>query len=329
MAKMVFLAVEGCLFSSITNLIDAFSIANRWQSRLNGSAGTPLFETCIVTADGRPVAANGSVAVHPQGAMAAVDNADVVLIPAFAQVVDLSGRHMQETLTWLRERHARGIIIAAMCTGAFLLAGTGLLDGRKATTHWQFSRQFLRRHPKVQLQAHQILTEQDGLICTGAATAIFSLGLHLIQRFGSEELAATCASALLVDPQRTSQAPYAVFYPTKNHGDAHVRKAQEWMAQHYAQSSSIDAIAAMVGISPRHFKRRFRKATGESPLTYLQNLRIQAAKTKLSTTQANINEITGMIGYEDSSTFRRLFKKQVGISPREYRDKFFSGGKAA
>jgi transcriptional regulator GlxA family with amidase domain len=324
MPKFVFLAVEGCLFSSIANLIDVFSIANTWHQDIAASDGPPPFETLIVTANGLPIRASGAVRIQPDGAMTEAGQADVILLPAFPCVIDPSAPHMPSILAWLRDIHKRRIPIAAMCTGAFLLAETGLLDGRKATTHWQYSNFFRRRYPSVHFQRYAILTEDDRLICTGAATAVFNLGLHLIRSFGSEELAARCAKAFLVDPHRTSQAPYAVFYSTQHHGDREVLKAQQWMEAHYAESILIDAVAKMVGISSRHFKRRFRKATGESPLTYLQNLRIEAAKDKLATTQANVNEITYMIGYEDSSTFRRLFKKQVGISPRGYRDKFFN-----
>jgi transcriptional regulator GlxA family with amidase domain len=329
MAKMVFLAVEGCLSSSIGSLVDAFSIANRWHRALAGTSDTPPFETRIVSADGRPILANGNIAVHPDGAMTQVDQAEVILLPAFPQMIDPQAPNIKETLAWLRDRHARGITLAAMCTGAFLLAESGLLDGKSATTHWQFSKLFQRRFPKVRFRLNRILTEEDGLITTGASTAVFNLGLHLIRRFGSEELATLCSRAFLVDPHRATQAPYAVFHPAKNHGDGQILKAQEWMDLHYARRIVIDAIAKMVGISPRHFKRRFRKATGESPLAYLQHLRIEAAKKKLATSRARVNEITYLIGYEDSSTFRRLFKKQVGISPREYRDKFLAGRKAA
>jgi transcriptional regulator GlxA family with amidase domain len=329
MAKMVFIAIEGCLFSTITNLVDAFSIANRWHRVLRGNAGPPPFETLVVTADGKPITANGGIAVQPTCAMTQVHDADVILIPAFPQVIDPSVRNIAPILNWLQDCHRRRITIAAMCTGAFVLAATGLLDARQATTHWQFSKQFQRRHPKVHFQLNTMLTEQDGLICTGAVTAIFNLGLHLIRRLHSEELAALCAKAFLVDPNRTTQAPYTVFHSPKNHGDVQVLKAQAWMEAHYAENAAIDAIAERVGISARHFKRRFRKATGESPLAYLQQLRIEAAKHKLATTQATLNDITYMIGYEDSSTFRRLFKKLVSISPREYRAKFFVGQKPA
>lgn len=322
MKKLTFLAIDGCMFSSINNMIDAFGIANLWHRVLNDTATAPLFETEIVSADGDPVCASGKVCIQPERSMTDVNATDMIFIPAFSEMVHLSAPKINTILAWIRARYEGGIPIVATCTGAFLLAETGLLDGRIATTNWQFARMFRRRYPDVRLQIDRMITEDDGLICSGAVTAIFNLTLHLIQRYGGEELTSVCAKSFLVDPNRESQAPYRVFRSSKHHGDPQVLEAQQWMEENYARTISIDAVARQVGISPRHFKRRFRKATGAPPLVYLQNVRIQAAKEKLETTQQSVNDITYGIGYEDSSTFRRLFKREVGLSPREYRDKF-------
>ncbi len=322
MKKLTFLAIDGCLFSSINNLIDAFGIANQWQRTLNETVTAPLFETEIVSVDGEAVCANGNVCIQPDRSMAEVEATDTIFIPAFSEMAHLSAPDIDAVLSWIDNRYRRRIPIVATCTGAFLLAETGLLNGRIATTNWQFGRLFKRRYPQVDLHIDRMITEADGLTCTGAVTAIFNLALHLIQRYGSDELSSVCAKSLLVDPNRQSQAPYRIFRSNRNHGDSQILKAQQWMEENYRRAVTIDAVADRVGISPRHFKRRFRKATGFSPLLYLQSIRIQAAKEKLETTQESVNEITNNIGYEDSSTFRRLFKREVGLSPREYRNKF-------
>jgi transcriptional regulator GlxA family with amidase domain len=322
MAKMTFLAAEGCLFSGISGLVDAFYIANLWNRTLNHQGPDPLFETEIVTVEGDTVLASGGIRVHPDRAMRDVNRTDLILIPPILPVDEPLTPRMGDISDWLIDRYRKKTNIAAMCTGTFMLAETGLLDGKIATTNWQFGRRFRRRYPKVHLRLDRVLTEDGGLICTGAATSMYNLGLHLIRTFGSEALASVCSKALLVDPNRDSQAPYFFFSARKDHGDKDILEAQAWMEKHYGDPITIDAIAGKAGISPRHFKRRFRKATGESPLGYLQNLRMEAAKRRLETTLDNVNEITCRIGYEDSSTFRRLFKRHTGISPREYRDKF-------
>jgi transcriptional regulator GlxA family with amidase domain len=323
MAHITCLAVEGCLFSGTVGLMDAFGIANLWQQAIEGQNAEPLFNTEIVTVDGRPVSAYGGIHVQPQRSTGDVDHADVILVPPLLPNVGPPPARIEDVLAWLKDQYRRKTLIGALCTGSFALAETGLLDGKRATTNWQYARMFRRRYPRVHLQPEKVMTEDSGLICTGAATSFFQLGLYLIEYFGSEELARSCAKALLVDPNRDSQAPYAILDLPRDHGDADVLQAQRVMENRYAEVLAIDEIAREVGISPRHFKRRFKQAIGETPLSYLQRVRIEAAKKKLERSRAPVSEITWQIGYADSSSFCRLFKKTTGLSPRDYREKFY------
>lgn len=320
--QITFLAATGCLSSGIAGLLDMFAIANIWQSSLTGNP-EPLFVTEITTFDGKPVLGSSGIQLNPHRPLAMVTATDLVLIPPFIPLPDPAMANSTELADWLCARHHAGIPIAAMCTGAFLLAQTGLLNGKSATTNWQFAGKFRRLFPAVHLHIEQTLTEEDGLICTGAATSYLNLGLRIISRHGSPELASTCAKALLIDPNRDSQTPYFIFRQGQDHNDLQVNKAQHYLAENLAKPIRIDDVANHVHISPRHFKRRFKQATGYPPVHYLQLIRIEAAKKKLETTFATIEEITRQIGYEDSSTFRRLFKYHTKLSPREYRDKFF------
>ena len=322
MVKITFLADHGCLFSGIVGLMDAFSIANLWHGSIKGAEEGPLFATEIVTPDGAPVTGYGGLPIHPDRAAGHDDGIDLLLIPPFLPHVEPQPDRLGEGKGWIHILYRRRTRIGALCTGSFVLAETGLLDGRTATTNWHFSRIFRRRFPRVNLKPERILTEDGGLICTGAATASFNLALHVIDKFGSGEVATACAKSLLVDPNRSSQAPYVISEFPRDHNDAEVVMAQDWLEANFAKRIVIDAVAARVGISPRHVKRRFKAATGESPLSYLQRVRIEAAKKRLETTKENMDDITVKIGYEDSSSFRRLFKKSTGLSPREYREKF-------
>jgi transcriptional regulator GlxA family with amidase domain len=317
MPRITFLATDGCLFSGIAGLVDALSIADLWHQGLGAPA--PLFETEIISPDGRRVQAHGGIEVQSHGALAEVGSTDFIVIPPHLPV---AAKPSIELMRWVADRHRRGTPVGAMCTGVFTLAATGLLDGRMATTNWHFTRLFRRRYPQVNLQPARMLTADDGLICTGAATACFKLALYLIESFGTPDLAAVCAKALLVDPNQDRQTPYAIMDFRRDHGDSAVAQAQAWLETNYAGNVAIDTLAGQVGISPRHFKRRFKNATGETPVGYLQRVRIEAAKKRLETTRESMTTITWKIGYEDSSSFRRLFKKNTGLSPREYRDKF-------
>ena len=319
MPTITFLAGEACISSGIIGPMDTFAIANLWHRQRNPDR-VPLFKTQVVSLDGSPIRNPAGISIHPRGDLAAVGTTDYILIPPLFGI-DIPGQ-WQKALPWIRERHRAGTPVGAMCTGTFILAETGLLDGRMATTNWQFGNWFKKRYPKVKLHLEEMLTEDAGLLCAGAATAAFSLGLHLIERHGSPRLTALVAKALLVDPARVRQSPYMIYVGPKNHGDPEVLAAQTYMENHFSTPMSMDDVAGHVCLSSRHFKRRFRKATGDSPLVYLQKIRIETAKKKLETTLDTINEITWQIGYEDSSTFRRLFKKHTNVSPREYRDRF-------
>lgn len=320
--KITFLAADGCLSSGITGLLDMFSIANLWQTFLTGRA-EPLFETEIVTLGGRPVLSSGCIQMLPHRPLEDVLVADFVVIPPFIPLPDPVAINSVELRSWIVSQHQRSVPVAAICTGVFLLAETGLLNGKAATTNWQFAGKLKRRFPLVRLQTEHLLTEEDGLICTGAATSSYNLGLRIIGRYGSADLASSCAKALLVDPSRASQTPYSIFRREREHRDGQVLKAQGYLEENFSKSIKIDEVAGHVCLSPRHFKRRFKQATGHAPVHYLQMVRIEAAKKKLETTSETVEEITRHIGYEDSSTFRRLFKQHTKLSPREYRDKFF------
>lgn len=322
MAKISFIAGDGCGFSGIAGLIDSFTIANLWHSRNTGNMTEPLFETEIMSLDGKPFHVSGGFQVTPHGSFLDLDHTDIIIIPPFLPNTELLRKNSGGMLNWIRDRYEQGVPIATLCTGTFVLAETGLLNGRIATTNWVFERLFRSRYPEVLLKPERILTHDQGLICSGTVSAFYNLGLYIIETFGTTILASQCSKSLLVDPNRLSQASYAIFNVYKGHGDESILKAQEWMEGHLGESISMDHLAGHVGISTRHFIRRFKKATGESPLNYLQQLRIETAKNSLEMRSDTINDITLAIGYENSGTFRKLFKTHTGLSPREYRDKF-------
>jgi transcriptional regulator GlxA family with amidase domain len=325
MPKVSFWAGEGCLFSGIVSLIDAFSIANLWHQALGPDGATPLFETQIVTTDGLPVTAHGNIKVTPHNAIGDVKQTDMIIISPILPHLGPLPDNFGDLSRWIKAWRQKGALVGAVCTGAFILAETGLLDGRIATTNWQFAKLFRQRYPRVNLRPEMLLTEDGGLLCTGAATAVYNLGLFMIKQYGSEKLASVWSKALLIDPNRDSQTPYVMMDSGKGHNDRQVLKAQLLMEKNYTELTVVDAIAKEVGISPRHFKRRFKSATGQSPLKYIQHLRIESAKKILETTHLTIDEITRQIGYEDSSSFCRLFKHHTQLSPKAYRDKFFCG----
>ncbi|MBI9075807.1 MAG: helix-turn-helix domain-containing protein [Desulfatibacillum sp.] len=323
MPHLTLLAFQNCAASAIYGCIDAFAISNRWYGQLNQGEddGAPLFSWDIASIDGKPVEAEGRVTVTPHCSIHEVESTDFILIPGFLPPLDFIGDVPKELTAWIRRHHEKDVLVGTTCTGTFLLAETGLLDGKTATTNLKFSRYFQKLYPAVNLKPERILTEDSGFLCSGATTSVFDLCVYLIEKFGYEELAVLCSKALLMEP-RYSQSPYTIFEFQKDHTDTAVKEAQCYMEERFTTHISVEALACDLGISPRHFVRRFKSATGDSPLLYLQRIRIEAAKQKLEKTVESIEEITQQVGYEDPNSFRKLFKKTTGLSPREYRNRF-------
>lgn len=325
MVNITFIVDTGCIFSGISGLTDSFNIANQWQSSNTGDWLEPLFTTRILSQDGKAVKVSGGFQVMPDGGFQDFGHTDVIVLPPYLPNADLLPANAAPLLDWIVDRYEQGAIIASVCTGSFVLAETGLLDGKLATTHWFYAKLFKRRYPKVVLEPDRVLTRDKGLICSGSVSAFYYLGLHLIESFGSPHLAAQCAKSLLVDPSKASQASYVTFNVHKGHGDKEILRAQELIEGNFADAMKMEDLARQIGISPRHFIRRFKMATDETPLSYLQQIRIERAKDFLETTLETVNEITQVIGYENSSSFRKLFKKATGLSPSQYRSRFARG----
>lgn len=329
MADISFIVDTGCQLSGISGLIDCFNIANQRHAANTGQWAEPLFTTRVISPDIKPLQVGGGFSIMPEARLQDVEHTDVVVVPSYLPNADFLPANASPLLDWIVARYEHGAAIAGTCTGSFVLAETGLLDGRLATTHWAYTRLFKRRYPKVLLEPGRILTRDQGLICTGAVASFYYLGLHLIEKFGSPHLAAQCAKLFLVDPGKASQASYAVFNARKGHGDKDILRAQELIESNFAGAMKMEDLARQVGISPRHFIRRFKTATAETPLRYLQQIRIEKAKDFLETTSETVNEITKVIGYENSGSFRKLFKETTGLSPSKYRIQFARGNGVA
>jgi len=324
MVHITLLAYPNCSVSSLMCPIDSLGVANLMhQSHATDNGDdTPLFNWDIVTANGKPIEGFGQMPVHPHKAMTDIIKTDIILIPGCIPPMTFIGNLDQTIVEWLSECHEENTLIGTICTGTFLLAETGLLNGREVTTNWSYAGLFQKLYPEVHLKPERMLTVDGDFICAGAASAYMELCLYLIEKFGSTELSVSCSKLLLFDRNRKSQAPYFMFEFQKDHTDEKILKAQNYMEKKFSQPVSFDDLAASLGISPRHFKRRFKKATGDPPQTYMQRLRIESAKRKLETTQNSFEEITWQVGYENVNSFRRLFKDNTGITPREYRGRF-------
>lgn len=321
MKKITLLALHNTIATTLLGPMDVFFQAGQLWNFINGLPPTQLFEVKIVSTDGNPVQCLNGVQLQPHGAIDQIDHTDLIIVPSvtdFARTV----KYGQAALQWLRRHHARGTHIASVCTGAFFLAETGLLDGKTATTHWGFVDLFRKMYPRVQLKPERLITDEGDLYCAGALAAGIDLAFYLVEKYCGRETAVQCSKALIHDMGRTSQAPYSVFQFQKNHSDEAVKRAQYWIEQNYTQEVDLNAVASQHGMSRRTFERRFKQSTGDTPLAYLQRTRVEAAKRMLENHHGTFNEISYQLGYENSGHFREVFKKHTGMLPSEYQNHF-------
>jgi transcriptional regulator GlxA family with amidase domain len=322
--RIAILALEDAIYSSIIGPMDVFSVANA----LRAASGQPEFARMRILRVGRRLPQSfNQLKIHTHGRIQDADRFDVVILPAMFGKDQEQGEEYPafaspQLVNWLRRQHSRGGCLTSVCAGSFLLAQTGLLDGRTATTHWNLADQFAASFPKVRLQARKMLIDEQDLITAGGVTAYFDLALYLVRKFGSSDLAAGCSKFLLIDPQRNSQAPYQTGQFQKSHADEAILSLQEHMERHYAKPITVAQLARIAGLEQRTLLRRFRSATGDSPITYLQRIRIEAARRQLELSGDNIDQIAWDVGYHDTSAFVRLFKKITGMTPGAYRKKF-------
>lgn len=319
-----------CSSTSVAAALEFFETANVLQhyaqdKQARQQAGaTPLFRLHTASMDGEPVSCTGGLRLTPELAIADLPPCELIVVPGFMFNILGVLPQLGAMIDWLRQQHQQGRYIASLCTGAFVTAQAGLLDGRSATTHWAFSEQFVRRFPLVKLHTERTVTDDGQLLCSGGSTSSSDLLLHLIRKFASPQLAAECAKKLLVDVAARSQTPYASTTFRKNHNDAEILKIQIWLERHLASPILLEQLAEQFGLSLRNLIRRFKDATEQTPMQYLQELRIEKAKLLLESSQTAFDQITLQVGYEDGNSFRRLFKQRVGLAPSAYRKRFSS-----
>jgi transcriptional regulator GlxA family with amidase domain len=327
------LAMPETTASAVYGMYDLFMSAGRdWGLIVEGRPGPQLMRPVVVSAHRGSFVAANDVPVTPQGALEDWESADIVCVPELAVPPGepLEGRFAAE-IAWLRRCYAEGATLATACSGAILLAEGGLLDGQDATTHWAYCDVLQKRHPRIKMRPKAALVvsgEAQRLVMAGGGTSWLDLGLYLIARYAGVEAAMQVARINLIDWHDVGQQPFARLARTRQSEDAIIGRCQEWIAEHYREPSPVGAMARLSGLAERSFKRRFRQATGLAPLEYVHTLRLEEAKHLLETDERAIEALAEEVGYEDPGFFGRLFRRNVGLTPAQYRKRFRSMRKA-
>ncbi|WP_295874200.1 helix-turn-helix domain-containing protein [uncultured Zhongshania sp.] len=325
MPKVYVLAYEDCYAGSLANPQDLYLVANsHWREQYKRQEG--VFEWQVLSEDGAPVRTASGLRVAVDGALVDLDEGSIIVLPAMNYPGGKAFSHkllaMSAIVSWLSRQYANGCIICAHCTSSFVLAETGLLSGLAATTSWWLAEQFGQRYPDIALRAGELVVDEKRLITGGANGAEMVTALILVERYMGKAVASLCAKTLLVDTNLTQQTPYLILPRQKEHSDALVLSAQDHLERNLTSPFSLDALATQCHVSSRTLMRRFKEAVGDTPNSYLQNLRIEAAKKLLESTGMSSEQIMRRIGYADISSFNRLFQRKTGLTPRSYRQKF-------
>jgi len=302
--------------AAIHGLTDLFTVANRLSVE-HGGLGARQLRVSHWRLDeaGREIERVFDSHCQPRGKLT------VLILPPSIDT-EPGGQAMVRHVVWIDEQHAAGTIVCSVCAGAFLLAETGLLNGRSATTHWIHTKTLAKRFPEVRLDTDKLLIDDGDIITAGGVMAWVDLGLNLVDRYISPTIMLATARFFLVDAAGRQQRFYSSFAPQLGHGDKAVLKIQHWLQECSSEPVAVGVMAARANLSERSFLRRFCKATGLTPKEYVQHLRVGKARESLEFSNLSVNEIAWMVGYEDPGSFRKVFHRVMGLAPGEYRRRF-------
>ncbi len=319
MKNISILVPESSVMQSIADPQYLFSAVNQF---LIASGKKTLFNVKLVGVKKEIKLNGGLFSVHTDQQLKEVIKTDLIFIPALFGDLKAAVLANKNLIPWIKEQHAQGAELASLCVGAFLLASTGLLNGKKCSTHWGFQNEFREMFPEVELIDGSIITEEERIYSSGGANSYWNLLLHLVEKFTDRETAILASKYFAIDIDRESQTAFALFKGQKNHKDIEIKKAQEYIENNIQDKISVDVLANMFAIGRRSFERRFKLATNNSVLEYIQRVKIESAKKSFETSRKNITEVMTNVGYTDTKAFRILFKKITGLTPIEYRNKY-------
>ena len=319
MKKVSILVPESAVMEAVADPRYLFTAANQF---LQSAGKPPLFEVELVGQQRVVLLHDGVFAVQTDKVLEEVHQTDLIVIPALFGDMQRAVAKNQESIPWIIKHHLRGAEVASLCVGAFLFASTGLLKGKKCSTHWAFYNEFRETFPDVEVADGSIITDEQGLYSSGGANSYWNLLLYLLEKYTDRDTAILAAKYFAIDIDRNNQSAFAMFTGQKDHKDKEILKAQEFIEINYAEKISVDQLADSVVVSRRSFERRFKQATGNTVVEYLQRVKIEAAKRSFESSRKNINEVMYDVGYTDTKAFRTVFKKITGLTPIEYRNKY-------
>jgi transcriptional regulator GlxA family with amidase domain len=319
MKNISILVPQSAVLQAIADPQYLFSVVNQF---LEASGKKPLFQVQLVGLKKVVTLGDGHFSVYTDGLLKDVKKTDLIIIPALYGDMKTAIAQNRAFLPWIADHYHRGAELASLCVGAFLLASTGLLDGKKCSTHWSFQNEFREMFPLVELIDEGIITEELRIYSSGGANSYWNLLLYLIEKYTDRQTAILASKYFEVDIDRDSQTAFAIFQGQKNHADSAIKKTQSFIENNIQEKLSVGDLAGQIAVGRRSFERRFKEATNNTVLEYIHRVKIEAAKRSFECSRKNINDVMYEIGYSDVKAFRAMFKKLTGLTPVEYRSKY-------
>lgn len=308
--------------NNLSSIVGAYKIISRAEAHWRDQGRAGVFQVQLAGISDEVNFYDGLFTVKPHTHIRNITKTDLVIIPSLNHNHETALQCNRELIDWIKRKYKQGSEVASICTGAFLLAAAGLLDGRTCSTHWSAADTFRTQFPKVQLQADRLITDEKGIYTNGGAYSFLNLILYLVEKYYDRETAIFCSKVFQIDPDRHTQSTFIIFNGQKSHGDDLVLEAQQYIEDHSDEKISFEHLSSQFAVSRRSFDRRFSKATGNTPLEYLQRVKMEAAKKALESSRKQVNEVMYEVGYSDEKAFREVFRKVTGMSPMEYKRRY-------
>ena len=308
--------------NNLSSIVGAYKIFTRANAHWKETRRRELFRIELAGISKKVEFYDGLFTVKPHTNIADITKTNLIIIPSLNHNYHMAVKENKLLIDWIEKQYKDGAEIASICTGAFLLASSGLLDGKSCSTHWAAADNFRKMFPKVNLQADKLITDENGIYTNGGAYSFLNLVIYLVEKYYDRQTAIFCSKVFQIEMDRQSQSAFTIFTGQKLHGDEMVQKAQAYIESKLHEKISVEHLSSRFSVGRRNFDRRFIKATGNTPVEYSQRVKIEAAKKAFENTRKTVNEVMYEVGYLDVKAFREVFRKITGMSPLEYRSKY-------
>ena len=319
MKNVTILVPETAVLAAIVDPRYMFTAVNEF---LKSAGNPPLFNVQLVGLTDEVKLSDGLFSVHTDATLKNAKKSDLIIIPAISGNLEGAIKRNKEFLPWIVKQYKGGAEVASLCLGAFLLASTELMNGRQCSTHWLFANEFRTMFPEVELVDDKVITDDNGLYSSGGASSYWNLLLHLVEKYTNREMAILSSKFFVLDIARTSQSPFSIFKGQKIHNDPEIVKVQEFIEENHQEKITVDELSDNFNIGRRTLERRFKKATNNTVIEYIQRVKIEASKKQFEIGRKTVSEVMYNVGYTDMKAFRDVFKKVAGLSPMEYMNRY-------